>query len=155
VVRTFPSVPIDNETLGKVIDRYLVEEKRGTLPIGLYREISRALQAEAAVEIDRLDWTGAGSGDMASEGAGATAENTESIVVRGRLRLGVKATPRQRLAAFDRFVEALRAGEKLRVEVLQPPLDIASGTALRADISPEEEEKPREFELRVIREIEP
>ncbi|MDR0379163.1 MAG: hypothetical protein LBI62_04340, partial [Candidatus Accumulibacter sp.] len=39
VVRTFPSVPIDNETLGKVIDRYLVEEKRGTLPIGLYREI--------------------------------------------------------------------------------------------------------------------
>ena len=161
IVKTFPSVPTDNETLKSVIDRYLVQERRSTAPDGLYREISRALQAEPSIEIDRLDWR-IGGADPDAAGSGNPAANvppvpegSESIVVRGMLRLGPNATTRQLLAAFGRFVEALRADAKLRVDVLQQPLDIASGTSLRGGDAVREEEKPRDFGLLVSRRIEP
>jgi hypothetical protein len=159
VVETFPQLPIDNETLNRVIDRYLAEERRGTTPSAFYREISRALETEPAVEIDRLDWE---AGGFAGEDGNAPAlpENSESIVVRGRLRLGAQASARQVLAAFDRFVDALRAGG-LRVEILRQPLDLASGSSLKSGDAEQEareaqeKEKPRDFGLRVLRRIAP
>lgn len=161
IVKTFPSVPTDNETLKRVIDRYLAQERRSTTPAGLYREVSQALQAEPSIEIDRLEWRiggadpdAAGSG---SQGANVRAvpEDSESIAVRGTLRLGPNATTRQLLAAFGRFVEALRANANLQVDILQQPLDIASGTSLRGGDTVREEEKPRDFGLLVTRRIEP
>jgi hypothetical protein len=153
IVGTFPSVPVDHGTLGKALDRYLVEERRGVLPGSFYREISRALQAAPAVEIDRLDWKSGGAESGAAEER-PLPENAESLTVRGRLRLAAGATPRQGLAAFGRFVDGLRAGASLRVEVFQPPFDIASGASSRADAL-SGEEKSREFGLRGIRERAP
>ena len=85
----------------------------------------------------------------------AVPEDSESIAVRGTLRLGPNATTRQLLAAFGRFVEALRANANLQVDILQQPLDIASGTSLRGGDTVREEEKPRDFGLLVTRRIEP
>jgi hypothetical protein len=152
LVETFPSVPVDHDTLGKALDRYLAEERRSVLPGPFYREISRALEAEPAIEIDRLDWKGGSAESEAGEEP--PPENAESIIVRGRLRLDAGATARQGLAAFGRFVEALRAGTKRRVEILQKPFDIASGASSRADAL-SGKEKAHEFGLLVIREIEP
>jgi hypothetical protein len=156
IVKTFPRLPIDNETLKKVIERYLAEERRGATPLAFYREISRALEAEPAVEIDRLDWQ---AGSSVAEGGDSThaapgTEDGESIVMQGTLRLGARATPRQVLAALDRFTDALRA-EGLRVEILRQPLDIASGSSLKSGDAAREEEKPRDFGLRLIRGVAP
>jgi hypothetical protein len=152
VVETFPQLPIDNETLKRVIERYLAEERRSATPTAFYRQISRALEAEPAVEIDRLDWE---AGGFAGEGGNPSAlpENSESIVMRGRLRLEARASARQVLVAFDRFVDALRAGG-LRVEILGQPLDVASGSSLRSgdtEREAQEREKPRDFGLRLRR----
>jgi hypothetical protein len=163
IVNTFPGVPIDNETLKSALDRYLAEERRGATPAALYQEISRALEAEAAIEIDRLDWQIGGDESDATSSAGIGVgldgrpppEDSESVVVRGSLRLGEQATARQLLAAFKRFVDALRANANLRVEILQQPFDIASGTSLRGGDASREAEKPHPFGLRVIRRIEP
>jgi hypothetical protein len=153
IIETFPQLPIDNETLKRVIEGYLAEERRGTTPIAFYREISRALEAEPAVELDRLDWRAGGF--VAEDGDPASLlENSESVVVRGTLRLGTHASVRQVLAAFDRFVDGLRACG-LRVEILRQPLDIASGSSLNSGDAAQEGEQPRDFGLRVIRRIAP
>jgi hypothetical protein len=161
IVKTFPSLPTDNETLKSVIDRYLAEERRSTTPSAFYREISRALQAAPSIEIDRLDWKISDADTDTTDSSGwsrdvrPVSEDNESIVVRGALRLDAKVTSRQLLGVFSYFVDALRSNANLRVEVLQQPLDIASGASLRGSDVESEGEKPREFALRVTRRIEP
>jgi hypothetical protein len=161
IIKTFPSIPADNETLKNVIGRYLAEERRSTTPAAFYREISRALQIEPSIEIDRLDWK---IDDADTEAAGSirmggdnspVLDDSESIVVRGTLRLDANVTTRQLLGAFNRFVDALRSNANLQVEVLQQALDIASGASLRDDEVERANEKPREFALRVTRRIKP
>lgn len=157
IVKTFPSVPTDNGTLKSAIDRYLVQERRSTTPAAFYQEISRALQAEPTVEIDRLDWRigGTDTGALSQQGADLSAlpEDSESLVVRGMLRLGANATPRQSLAAFDRFVAALRTNTSLSVDILQRPFDVESGKSLRGGNAGQEDAKPHDFGLRVTRKI--
>ena len=158
ILKTFPNVPTDNETLKRVIDSYLAQEKRSTSPLGLYREVSRALQEAPTIDIDRLDWRIGGGTEGTPTGNAATTplpEDSESIIVRGNLRLFPKASARQLLAVFDGFVDTLRANPALRVDILQQPLDIASGISLRGGDSVLEEEKPRDFTLAVSRKIAP
>ena len=137
VVETFPRVPADHETLKRVIDRYLAEERRSTAPAAFYQEISRALDAEPSVEIDRLDWKiGGGEPDAPGPGgpdAGSrpVPEDSECLVVRGTLHPGAQATARHVLGAFNRFVDSLRANANLQVDVFRQPLDLASGASLR------------------------
>ncbi|GHU33954.1 hypothetical protein AGMMS50256_26890 [Betaproteobacteria bacterium] len=161
IVKTFPSIPVDNETLKSVIGRYLAEERRSTTPGAFYREISRALQTESSIEIDRLDWKISDADTDTTDSSGwsgdvrPVSEDSESIVVQGTLRLDARITSRQLLGVFGHFVDALRSSANLRVEVLQQPLDIASGASLRGSDVESEGEKPREFALRVTRRIEP
>jgi hypothetical protein len=161
VVKTFPRVSTDHETLKRVIGRYLAEERRSTAPDAFYREIGRALKAEPSVEIDRLDWMiggvepdALGSGGPDAEARPAP-EDSERLVVRGALRPGAQATARHLLGAFNRFVDSLRANAALQVEVFRQPLDLASGASLRGGDGVREEEKPRDFGLRVTRRIAP
>jgi hypothetical protein len=169
IVKTFPSVPADEETFKHVIGRYLAEERRSAAPDAFYRGISRVLEAAPSIEIDRLDWMIGGEADtpepddagadarQAPEDAPGTddAEDSERLVVRGTLQAGAQATARQLLGAFNRFVDALRANPDWRVEVIRQPLDVASGASLRGGDGVREEEKPRDFGLRVTRRIAP
>lgn len=159
IVKTFPSVPADNETLKNVIDRYLAQERRSTTPAAFYHEISRALQAEPAIEIDRLDWRigGAEPGSTGAPRQGADVrplpEDSQSLVVQGTLRLGANVSTRQQLTTFNRFVDALRANTKLQVDVLQRPFDVESGKSLSGGDTGQEDDKPRGFGLLVTRKI--
>jgi hypothetical protein len=168
IVKTFPSVPADEETFKRVIGHYLAEERRSAAPDAFYREISRALEAAPSIEIDRLDWTIGGADAPVPDDAGADirqapedtqgmedVEDSERLVVRGTLQADAQATARQLLGAFNRFVDALRANPDWRVEVFRQPLDVASGASLRGGDGVREEEKPRDFSLRVTRRIAP
>jgi hypothetical protein len=164
IVKTFPPIPTDNETLRRVIDRYAELERRSVSPAGLYQEISRALQAAPAADLDRIDWKvgGVGAADPAasaaagqSTAAGIVSGDSEAAVVHGTFKLGSSANARQMLRAFDQLLEALKANPKLQVEVLQRPFDIESGKPLRGGDTTLESNMPRAFSLQIIRTLAP
>ena len=159
IVKTFPPIPTDNETLRRVIDRYLLLEKQSTTPVGLYREISRALHDAPAVEVNGIDWqVGAGvAGDAGRNTAAASVANvandSEAAIVRGTLKLGANASARQMLGAFNLLLESLKANPKLQVTVLQRPFDIESAKSLKGNDITVEDNKPRSFALQVTRKL--
>ncbi|MDR1709552.1 MAG: hypothetical protein LBS70_07520 [Candidatus Accumulibacter sp.] len=160
IIQSLPRVAVDHETLKSAIETYLAQERRAATPLPLLRELSRGLQAEPAVEIERVDWRIGGADGEADatpgEGEPALPEDAESMTVRGALRLPPEATARQALAAFGHFADALRENAELRVEVARQPVDIASGALLRGgDLAREETAKPRDFALTLTRRIAP
>ena len=159
IEKTFPELPLDNETLKRVMDRYTIHEQRSTSPKGLYHTVSLALQAEPTIELDNLDWkTGAADAETAGPGkqtAGARtiSDDSEHIIVRGTLKPEGNANTRQLLSTFRRFVERLKTDANLQVEILQQPFDIEPGKSLRSGDTSPEEGKPRAFILQIIRKI--
>ena len=139
IVKTFPPIPTDHETLRQIIDRYLALEKMSATPDGLYREISRALHDAPAAELDSIDWQIGG--------------DSETAIVRGTLRLGANASARQMLTAFSVLVESLKANSELQVNVLQRPFDIESAKSLKGSDTRIEDHQPRSFSLQVTRKI--
>ena len=160
VVKTFPPIPTNNETLRRVIDRYVALEKKSATPQTLYHEISRALQAAAPAELDSIDWKVGGStastGASTNAPAGATlpADDSETALVRGTLKVGTTTNARQLLAVFNQLVDALKANPKLQVNVIQQPFDIESGKSLKGGDTTVEDDKPRSFTIQISRKIE-
>ncbi len=159
IVKTFPPIPTNNETLRRIIDRYLELERMSTSPGGLYREISRALQAAPAAELESIDWKvgGLDAATVKAAGQESAASNiagdSEAVLVRGTLKLGANANARQMLGAFNHLLDALKANPKLQVEVLQRPFDIESGKSLKGGDTTLEDNKPRSFSVQVVRKI--
>ena len=160
IVKTFPPIPTDHQTLRRVIDRYLALEKQSATPDGLYREISRALGDSPAVELDSIDWQVAliddaapQRPDLAAAAASVASEASETAIVRGTLRLGANASARQLLAAFNVLVASLKANPKLQVAVLQRPFDIESAKSLKGGDITVEDHQPRSFALQLSRKI--
>ena len=156
IVKTFPAIPTNNETLRRVIDRYLELEKKSAAPTGLYREISRALQAAPAAELDSIDWK-VGGHEPGTAPPPVTvppvASDSEAAIVRGTLKLAPKANARQMLTAFNLLVEALKANPKLQVDILQRPFDIESGKSLKGGDTTVEDDKPRAFSVQITRKL--
>ena len=160
IVKTFPPIPTDHQTLRRVIDRYLGLDQQSASPAGLYREISRALGDAPAAELDEIDWQVGGIADAArrndpSAAAASVASDSEAAIVRGSLRLGANAGARQMLTAFNALVESLKANPRLQVTVLQRPFDIEPAKSLKGDEITVEDERPRSFALQVSRKIGP
>ncbi len=159
IEKTFPTLPLDNETLKRVMDRYRIYEQRSTSPKGLYHTVSRALLAAPAIELDNLDWKTGGNDTEAgvpyrqTAGARTISEDSESIILRGTLMPDGRANTRQLLFTFRRFVEHLKTDPNLHVEVLQQPFDIEPGKSLRSGDTSPEEGKPRAFSLQITRKI--
>lgn len=122
----------------------------------MYREISRALQNAPAVELEAIEWK---VGGTETSGTGTSLPSTgkpppignETAIVQGFLRLGPNSNPRQILATFTQFSEALKANPALRVEVLKRPFDVESGKALKGEDTLVEGNKPRTFSLQISR----
>lgn len=158
VVATFPPIPTDNATLRQVIDRYVGIERQTASPIGLYRELSRALAAAPAVELDALEWhtgstenaTGNATNDTR---APVVANNSEALLVRGTLHTGANSNARQTLAAFNMLIDALKTNPALQVSVLQSPFDIESGKSLKGSDTAGDDDKPRVFSLQIVRKL--
>ena len=159
IVKTFPPIPSDHQTLRRVIDRYLALEKQSATPDGLYREISRALNDSPAVELDRIDWQVGSIDDAAPQNSGRAAatasasEASEEAIVRGTLKLGANASARQLLAAFNALIESLKANPTLQLTILQRPFDIESAKSLKGGDITVEDSQPRSFSLQLSRKI--
>jgi hypothetical protein len=159
IVKTFPPIPTNTETLRQVIDRYVEIDRKTASPIGLYRELSRALQAAPAAELDALEWrvggidAAAGQPTNSTYAATAVPDDSETLIVRGTLKTGASTNARQTLAAFNRLIDALKANTKLQVVVLQSPFDIESGKSLKGSDTGEDDNQPRAFSLQIVRKL--
>ncbi len=160
IIKDFPSIPISTETLRRVVDRYAALDVKNSTPMGLYLEISRALQVAPTVEIESIDWS-SGSSDLSPTRASGPAStpvtalsDSESATVHGSIRLGVSTNPRQILDVFNHFLEALKSSPKYAVIVLKRPFDIESDKSLKGADTTVEDNKPRSFSLRLIRKVE-
>jgi len=162
IAKEFPPIPTDNETLRRVINRYAELEKSSAAPDGLYREISRALQVVAPVELEGIDWKAgnaavpAGPGTTPPAGTSATTaiiDDTETAIVRGTLKLGANTNARQLLAVFNQLVDVLKSNPKLQISVLQQPFDTESGKSLKGGDATFEDDKPRSFSVQISRKI--
>lgn len=159
IVRTFPPIPTTNESLRAVINRYGEIERSSGSPAYLYREISRALESAASVELDGIEWKSGALGlsptpvNADAARSAPLAADQESAIVRGTLRLGPDSNPRQVLAAFNRLVDALKSNPKLTVEVLLQPFDVESGKALKGADADVEENQPRPFKVQIRRAV--
>ena len=161
IARTFPPIPTSNETLRRVIDRYADLEKKSTTPNGLYALISRALQNLPAIEVEAIDWK---TGGTDAPGSPPTAQavaarpidpSSETAVLRGTLRLGAGANPRQMLDVFNSFIEALKTTPDVQIDVLRRPFDIEPGKTLKDEDTIAEDSKPRAFSVQITRKIAP
>lgn len=153
IVRTFPAIPASNDTLRQIIDRYAALENDGISPEPLYRDISTALARSPGISIDLIHWKAAGA-KQKTINVGAPAER-QFAEVRGTIDLGAKATPRQTLADFDRFVAELRNNAALEVKVAQQPFDVDSGKALRSGTDKDSDGSARPFALEILRGAKP
>jgi hypothetical protein len=153
IARTFPPIPTNNETLRQIMDRYIELERGGASPETLYREISAALAKAPAVDLEAIEWKGEGAAAPAAAGAASQAPpvNGQMAVVKGTVNLGLRATPRQILAAFEQFVSELKAGGALDIKVIQQPFDIDSGKSLRSGSDAITETGTRPFTLEITR----
>ena len=142
----------------QVIDRYVAIDKGTASPIGLYRELSRALQSAPAAELDALEWRVGGidaaTGQAANSAyaASAVSDDSETLIVRGTLKTGT-SNARQTLAAFNTLIDALKANPKLQVVVLQSPFDIESGKSLKGSDTAVDDHRPRAFSLQIVRKL--
>ena len=158
IVRSFPNIPTDTETLRRVIDRYAILEQQSATPEPLYREISRALAKAPAIEIESIDWQAGGSepGAVAAGTTSAPAAGAdETALVRGVVKAGANASARQVLAAFNGLLGALEANPALRLSVVQRPFDIESAKLLKGGETTVEDGKPRAFALQITRKAGP
>lgn len=159
VAKTFPPIPTNNETLRRVIDRYVALEKKSTSPDGLYHEISKALHTAALIEIESIDWkvggaAAAGNANVRqASGAAPIDDDSETAFMHGTLRLGQHTNARQLLAVFNQLVDALKADAKLQVNVVQQPFDIESGKSLKGGDTIIVDGKPRTFSIQISRKI--
>lgn len=151
IVKSFPAIPTTNENLRGAINRYTQLEQANTSPEGLYREISRALQAAASVELEAIEWKAGVVSSIAPAAprGNPTQNDEETAIVRGTLRLGGDSNPRQVLEALHRLVDALRQNPKLVVEVLQQPFDVESGKLLKGSDADVEGNEPRSFKIQI------
>jgi hypothetical protein len=159
IVKTFPAIPTSNESLRRVINRYVELEKSSSSPAYLWREISHALHSAPPVELEAIDWkvsaahASRSSANPEARPGDPPAINSETAVVSGTLRLGQESNPRQVLAVFNRLLETLRGNPKLEVEVLQQPFDVESGKSLKGGDATVEDSQPRSFKLQIRRVI--
>ncbi len=162
LARTFPPMPVDNDTLRQVINRYQAMERQPTTPRDFYLLLSRALEATPQVELDTIAWqrggTSAGGNGNATAAAAAPGEGDESALVRGSIPTGPQANPRQVLAIFERFLAALRQQPGLQVNVQQQPFDVESGKSLKGGSSSDDapaSAEPRHFVVQIVHRVTP
>lgn len=149
---TFPQLGIDNETLRRLTTRHAELSRQQRLPNQAYALLSRALDQMPGVTLEALDWQMGRLDPTNKAGIDASEEIT---TVRGGIRVAGNASPRQILASFEQFAELLRSDPGYTVNILQQPFDMESGRALRGGDSDEDNAKPRQFAVEIIRKITP
>lgn len=151
IAATFPKLAVDNDALRQITDRFADLQRLRGEPGDAYRLVSRALTASPAIELDSIDWQIADAAGNGNAGLPSPVSARELMVVRGSIRLGQEATPRQFLSIFDAFVHSLRANPGVDVEMLQRPFDVGPGHILKGGDGAEGTSQARAFAVRIIR----
>lgn len=159
IVKTFPPIPTNSETLHQVINRYRELQQRSGSPDYLWGQISRALPNDASLELDRIEWrvdavvAAPNAAGMTGQAKEASSIDSEVAVVQGSLQLGSDSRPREVLAVFNRLLEALRRNPRLQVEVQQQPFDVDSRKPFKGGGAALADAQPRSFKLQIRRTI--
>lgn len=148
---TFPQVEVGTDELRQITGRYIELQKQQGGPARFYRELSRVLDRHPAIELDSIDWKRVGD----TKAATPASSQDETAVVQGQVKLGSGATPRQTIASFEAFVQALNAQPGIVAEVSQSPYDIEPGRALKSSDREAEALKQQPFTLRLQRKEQP
>ncbi len=156
IAATFPQLGIDNDTLRRVTNRQGELLKQQRLPDQAYRMVSRALGEAPNVQLDAIDWMlGDGTPAAPAKAGQQLTSKAETTTLRGTIRRGPASSPRQILETFEHFVELLRVDRENVVSVLQQPIDIESGRALRGGDVDEDLAPPRHFTVQIVRKMAP
>lgn len=152
IVRSFPPIPTSNETLRQIMNRYTELESGGASPEKIYRNISAALSKSPAIDIEAIEWKAAAvAGEQPASNTTNTPPAGQTALLRGTVNLGIRATPRQILFAFEQFVGALGTSPRLTVKVIQQPFDTDSGKSLRSGNEAITDTGSRPFSLEITR----
>jgi hypothetical protein len=161
IAATFPQIGIDNETLRRVTNRQSELLRQQRTPERALRLLSGALNDAPNIQLDAIDWA---LGDEPGQPAGTVApakggprldSRAETVTLRGTVRRGPASTPRQTLETFEHFVEVLRVDRDSDVSVLQQPIDIESGRALRGGDVDDDSSRPRNYAVQIVRKLMP
>jgi hypothetical protein len=162
-----PKIPLSNDNLRALVDRYNELAKRAPGPKPMYLRLSSALKDFPRIEIERLDWAVANHVDDAVVGAGgerpqpprtaATAMATGSgpfavVDVYATLPVTMVNDHREQLEIINGFADRLRADPAIQVRILSLPFDVESGKALKSSGGTIAAEAPK-FSLRVAQRL--
>lgn len=144
---SFPQLGVDNDTLRRQTGRYgeLLRQQRQPGPA--YARVSQVLDRMPAIVLEGIEWK---NGSLLPSTVALGGDGGEITTVRASVRLE-RADTRQVLAAFEQFVDALKAEPGVTVKVLQRPFDVESGTALRGGDGIDEAVQPRPFAVEIVR----
>lgn len=157
ILQTLPKIPLSNDNLRALVDRYdhLLQQAAGPEP--MYVAISQALQESPRVELARLDWMLGSKGGAAPAPAGGVAPAptfpagvAESVELHAQLPIGLASDPRAQRAAVEVFVEHLRV-RKLHVQVLKHSFEADSAKSLKSSADAVAQVQAPQFSLRIAR----
>lgn len=159
---SLPPIPMSNDVLRQLVERLDQLRKPIDSPAQALTDLSLALEASPAVEISHLDWLAPGAkagessaGNSAARAGNATG-NSETLLVKGNLHLGAKESPRRLLASLDEFAERLRqARPGTKVTILQNPVDLNAGRALKNAGGAPDGGATRQFSLQIEYPVQP
>lgn len=144
---TFPQLGVDNDTLRQLTGRFGEIVKQQRLPDPVYRQISQVLDRMPAVILENIDWK---NGRFFRSTVANQGDDREVTTIKGSIRLE-RASTRQTLAEFDRFVDALASDPATSVKVVQRPFQIESAAALRGGDDQEDDARQRPFIVEIVR----
>lgn len=164
-LQALPRIPLGNDELRQLIDRYEQVEKRAVGPTPLLIQLSQSLDAFPPVAIDRLEWsiaeqlTPAGNSMGGAAAANATAVTAQlasgpyaQVTVTAQLPASMVGDQRGQLNLVANFVKHLGMAPATLVTMLQPPVDTQSGKTLKSGDERGTPEAPR-FVFRLTRKL--
>ncbi|HRE16950.1 MAG TPA: hypothetical protein PLW86_07760 [Rhodocyclaceae bacterium] len=147
---TFPQVEASTDELRQVTGRYIELQGRQGGPEKLFQKLSAVLDRHPGIELEGIEWKQGGNTKAAPADP-----FTESALVSGNVRLKGSPTPRQTIATFEAFVQALSQLPGINIEVTQSPYDIEPGRALKSSGRDDESLKQQPFALRLQQAVQP
>jgi hypothetical protein len=167
VTSSFPRLPTTPENLRATMEKYSQLTKRSSSPDRLAVEISRALDASAKIDIDRIRWEiGANPRERIKEGdsgRGAAPGAVTAKIAAGPLYeiaevsghvTAVRASDHRSItSAVNDFLDALRARPGVEIVQARMPFEFGSQTRLSGDIGSEAAAEVPRFVVTVARRL--
>lgn len=135
-LQTLPNIPMTNDNLHSLVDRYQQVTRRAVGPAPLLTQLSRSLDAFPDITLENLEW--------------ALAGELAELTVAAQLPAEMQGDPHGRSALLSEFTQHLGRTPDTSVSILQPPLQ--SSKTLRSSDATDPQEAPK-FVFRVTQKL--